>query len=200
MQWVQDPNQSNTDYLNNERCEDSRHCRNNKKEYRKATIDELETDSKIKNIRDWYSDISELKKGYWLRADIVKDEKGDLVAGCHSISARCRNHFSQLLNVNEVNDVRNTNSRTNSAPEYELAIEKLKRHKSPGTDQITAELIKAGGRTIHSEIHKLHNFMWKVSRNVPIYKMGDTQTAVIIHAYQFCQLRTKIYPTSCCQD
>ena len=50
-----------------------------------------------------------------------------MVADCHSISARWGNHFSQLLNVHEVNDVdRNTNSRTNSAPEYEIAIEKLK--------------------------------------------------------------------------
>jgi hypothetical protein len=44
-----------------------------------------------------------------------------------------------------------------SDSEVEIAIEKLKRHKSPGTDQIPAELIKAGGRTIRSEIHKLIN-------------------------------------------
>ena len=42
-----------------------------------------------------------------------------------------------------------------SAAEVELAIDKLKSHKSPGTDQIPAELIKAGGRTICLEIHKL---------------------------------------------
>jgi len=36
-----------------------------------------------------------------------------------------------------------------------MAIEKLKRHKSPGIDQVPPKLIKAGGRTIHSEIHKL---------------------------------------------
>jgi len=40
-----------------------------------------------------------------------------------------------------------------SAREVEMSIEKLKRHKSPGTDQIPAELIKAGGRIIRSEIH-----------------------------------------------
>jgi hypothetical protein len=39
--------------------------------------------------------------------------------------------------------------------EIELAIDKLKRHKSPGIDKIPAELIKAGGRAISSEIHKL---------------------------------------------
>ena len=33
--------------------------------------------------------------------------------------------------------------------EVELAIDKLKSHKSPGIDQIPAELIKAGGRTIY---------------------------------------------------
>jgi hypothetical protein len=33
-----------------------------------------------------------------------------------------------------------------SAFEFELAIEKLKRHKSPGIDQIPPELIRAGGK------------------------------------------------------
>jgi hypothetical protein len=41
-----------------------------------------------------------------------------------------------------------------------MAIEKLKRPKSPGIDQIPAELITAGGRTIRSEIHKLINSIW----------------------------------------
>ena len=47
-----------------------------------------------------------------------------------------------------------------SACEVELAIEKLKRHKSPSIDQILAELIKAGGRTIHGELHKLIISIW----------------------------------------
>jgi hypothetical protein len=33
-------------------------------------------------------------------------------------------------------------------------------HKSPGTDQIPAKLIKAGGRIIRSEIHKLIISIW----------------------------------------
>jgi len=52
MQWVQDPNQSHVDNLNNVRCETSRHCRNKNKEYLKPKTDELETNSKIQNIRD----------------------------------------------------------------------------------------------------------------------------------------------------
>jgi len=39
-----------------------------------------------------------------------------------------------------------------SASEFGMAIVKLKRYKSPGTDKIPAKLIKAVGRTIRSEI------------------------------------------------
>jgi hypothetical protein len=44
-----------------------------------------------------------------------------------------------------------------SAFEFELAIEKLKSYKSPGIDQIPAEMIKAGGRKICSEIWNKEN-------------------------------------------
>jgi len=97
--------------------------------------------------------------------------------------------ISQLLNVHGVNDVRQTEIQSAgplvpepSALEVETAIEKLKRHKSPGTDQIPAELIKARGRIICSEIHKLTNSIWnkeelseewKKSIIVPNYKKGD---------------------------
>jgi hypothetical protein len=47
--------------------------------------------------------------------------------------------------------------------EVEIAVEKFKRYKSPGSDhsdQIPAELIQAGGETLQSEIHKLINSIW----------------------------------------
>ena len=59
-------------------------------------------------------------------------------------------HISQLLNVHGFNDIRQTDIHTEellvpepSAVEFEMAVEKLKRHKSPGIDQIPAELINA---------------------------------------------------------
>jgi len=52
MQWVQDPSQSNVDNLNILRHEASKHFRKKTKEYLKAKIEEFETNSKIKNIRD----------------------------------------------------------------------------------------------------------------------------------------------------
>jgi len=53
-----------------------------------------------------YRGNSDFKKGYQPRTNIVKDEKGDLFADSHSIVARWRNNFSQLLNVYGVNDGR----------------------------------------------------------------------------------------------
>jgi len=41
--------------------------------------------------------------------------------------------------------------------EVEMAIEKLKRHKSPDIDQIPAQLIKTGGTIFRYENHKVIN-------------------------------------------
>jgi len=69
-----------------------------------------------------------------------------------------------------------------SAFEVEWAIGKVKSHKSPGIDEIPAELIKAGGGTICGEIHKLITSMWKKEKLpeewkesiiVPIHKKGN---------------------------
>jgi hypothetical protein len=47
-----------------------------------------------------------------------------------------------------------------SLVEVEIAIGKLKSYKSQGIDQIPAELIKAGGETKYSEIHRLIRSIW----------------------------------------
>ena len=82
------------------------------KEYLKAKIEELETNSKIRNIRDLYRGIYEFRKGYQPRTNILNDEKGDLFADSHIILARWRNHFSQLLNVQGLMMLRQTEIHT----------------------------------------------------------------------------------------
>ena len=98
-----------------------------------------------------YRGINDFKKGYQPRCNILKDEKGDLVADSHSIVDRWRNYFSQLFDVHGIKDVGQAKIHTAeqlvpdpSASEFDLAIEKLKSHKSPGIDQIPAELINVG--------------------------------------------------------
>jgi hypothetical protein len=61
MRWLQDSNQRNVNDLNNARREDSRYFRNKKREYLKARINELETNSKNSNIRELYRGINDFK-------------------------------------------------------------------------------------------------------------------------------------------
>jgi hypothetical protein len=119
---------------------------------------------------------------------LVKDEKGDLLVDPHEILNRWENYFRQLLNVRGVGGVTQTEMHPAepfvpepSASEVEIAIGKLKKCKSPGVDQIPAELVVARGETMRSEICKLIKLIWnkelphqwKESTVVPIYIKGD---------------------------
>jgi hypothetical protein len=93
------------------------------------------------------------------------------------------------LNIHRISDVRQLEICTAellvSEPSpfgVEIVIAKLKKYKSPGSDEILAELIQAGGETLWSEIHTLVNSIWskeelsdhwKETIIVPIYKKGD---------------------------
>jgi len=118
-----------------------------------------------------YRGINDFKKGYQPRTIIVKDEKGDLVADSHRIMTRWRNYFSQLLNVHRAKEVRQEVIHIAellvpgpSAFEFELAIEKLKSHKSPRIDQIPTELIKqVVGQFVVRPINLL--FLFGIKRN-----------------------------------
>jgi hypothetical protein len=87
-----------------------------------------------------------------------------------------------------------------SALEVELAIEKLKTFKSPGIDQIPAELIIAGVEQCSVRFIKL-SLLFGIRRNClesgrsrSYYlstRRGIKQIVITTGAYHFCQLRTK---------
>jgi hypothetical protein len=98
---------------------------------------------------------------------LVKDKKADLLADSHSTLYRRKNYFCQLLNVHDVNDVRQTEMHAaeilvpeSSCSEVETAIQELKRYKLPAINQMPADLIQVGGNILRSEIHKLLTSVW----------------------------------------
>jgi hypothetical protein len=93
LQWLQNPSQVNGDNMDNVGREARRTFRTKKREYLKNNINELETNSKNKNIRDLYRGINEFKKGYQPRTNMVKEENGDLFAYSHIILNRWKNYF-----------------------------------------------------------------------------------------------------------
>jgi hypothetical protein len=74
----------------------------------KDKMNELAINSMNKNIEHLYKGINEFKMGCQPRNNLLKDENGDLLADSHNILNRWKNYFSQLLNVNNVSDVRQT--------------------------------------------------------------------------------------------
>jgi hypothetical protein len=90
----------------------------------------------------------------------------------------------------------------------EILIAKLENFKSPGSDQISAEMIQAGGETSVSAIHKLINsicnqeefpYQWKKSVLLPITKKVIEPTVIIIMGYHCYELHTKVDHTSISQ-
>jgi hypothetical protein len=62
-------------------------------------------------------------------------------------------HFSHLFNAHRVSDVRHTKIHTAELPVFgpgafnvEMTTDKIKRHKSPETEQIPTKSIKTGGQ------------------------------------------------------
>jgi RNA polymerase-interacting CarD/CdnL/TRCF family regulator len=62
--WLQNPNQMTADNLNTVRQEIRRMLRNKKRQQMRDKINEVEINSKNKNIRDLYRARNKFKKGY----------------------------------------------------------------------------------------------------------------------------------------
>jgi hypothetical protein len=178
FQWLQDPGQINGENMLNLRRETNRIIKKKKREYLKDKINKFGTNNKDKNIRHLYRGTNEFKKGYQPRIKIIKNENGHLLAQPQSVLNRRKHFFNQVLNVHGAHDVRQMDIHTAeplvpepSLIEVETTTGKLKRYKSPGTDQTPAELI----RLIRSLWNKKElPQQWKEPIIVPIYRRGDT--------------------------
>jgi hypothetical protein len=127
LQWLQDPSEINGDNLNNVRHAVGRHFRNRKRKYLKDKINDLATNSKNKNQH---------------RSNLAKDENGDLLANFHNLLNRWKSYFSRFLNIHNFCDVKQIEKHTAgplvpglSYLEAEIPIAKLKKYKSPGSNQ-----------------------------------------------------------------
>jgi hypothetical protein len=67
------------------KCEISRTFRNKKTEYLKEKINDLETNSMNKNVRELSRGINEFETGYQSRTNLVQNENDDLLADSNNI-------------------------------------------------------------------------------------------------------------------
>ena len=100
----------------------------------------------------------------------IKDKDGKLLTTAKEQDTRWAEHFKEILNrpppvqTSEILEAQNDLDIDTSAPtidEIITAIKSLKNGKSPGLDNLNAELFKADPATTASSLHPLYQYIWE---------------------------------------
>ncbi|CAD7082566.1 unnamed protein product [Hermetia illucens] len=101
--------------------------------------------------RKFYQQVSRMKP-YTSRYSSCRDKEGNLISGRMGILERWVEYFDELLNHQNIGELEVPPTEDDgqilpppSIKETVRAMHRLKYHKSPGPDGITAELVKYGG-------------------------------------------------------
>jgi len=106
---------------------------------------------------------------------VVKNDIGEKVVHPKEVLDLWKEHFEAHLNtsfphdINAINDLEPEENELPSGPheneinkdEVRSAIRKMKKKKTPGSDEITTEVIKAGGDSMVDMLHKIFNVIWR---------------------------------------
>lgn len=107
----------------------------------------------------------------------MKNKNGELLTDSNDITTKWKEHFEELLNIeenattdngegDEEIDIESNQENEEDVTEEELtrAINKIKNGKSAGHDRITAEMIKCLGTQGRIILLKLHNLVFSKAR------------------------------------
>ncbi|CAD7093988.1 unnamed protein product [Hermetia illucens] len=111
--------------------------------------------------RKFYQQVSRMKPNT-PRCSSCRDKEGNLISDRMGILERWVEYFDELLNNQNIGELEvpptEDNGQILPPPSLEQTvrpIHRLKNHKSPGADGITAELVKYGGDQLHQVVHQL---------------------------------------------
>ena len=146
-------------------------CRNDKKSFLIAKCTKIEDHMKENKSREMYEEINNLTKSFQPRLGVIKDKYGKTLTESEKILGRwkeyCADMYSDDSQINTSLDTGITSEQEESeckTPlrcEIKRAINSLKDRKSPGCDNIHAEMIKASGDEGVEVYHKLCAAIWK---------------------------------------
>ena len=166
-------------------------CRKKKREQLEKQITNMEVNMKSNNSKEAYQVIKMAKRGYQPKLLHCKDENGNVVINEDRNMQMWSDYFRELLNVKRSEAERTfdlgrtVNAETEEPPsfsEVEEAVHKLKNNKASGEDGVIAELVKAGGKVLSTELHTLILEIWEKEEMPedwkraiihPIFKKGD---------------------------
>jgi hypothetical protein len=151
-------------------------CKNRKKTYMDNCIRNIEENIKDKQIRNAYKEVGSLKAGFQPHTDLCRGTNNEILSTEEEIKTRWKTCFQNLLTTSVTADQNNplettylnqadTEEELEEEPpdilEIEMAIQCMNNNKSPGINNIPAELCKKGGGLLLNKIHSLIKEIWR---------------------------------------
>ena len=145
-----------------------------KNKWVEAQADAMEAASNKNDIGGVYRIVRKLTGKHKRRPANVKDDEGNLITNTTAKQTQWKDYFEKLLN-NVITDPNQRNKLLNSSvrfPRLDVneeppttteilsAIKKLKNGKSPGLDNINAELLKHGNLELAEELRTIYECTW----------------------------------------
>lgn len=169
--------------------------RKKKRDFERQEVAEIERLHMERDTRRMFQKMGETTKAFVPVSHMCRKTNGELVCDTDGVLARWKEHFEELLNedMTEEDDEQTRYTREYleedgkdfpppDITEVDEAIRRLKNHKAPGDDGITAEILKAGGSQLVKALHSLILRIWSdeklpeewmISVICPIHKKGD---------------------------
>ena len=133
-----------------------------RKKWLNNKIIEIEESHKKNEVRKFFKDLKFFSQGQVIIPSMCKDTEGNLVTQIDQVLRHWKDYFCELLHVNDeqsiqtllVSEDESHITQEISPPTFNevcYIINKLKTNKAAGSDNITAELIKCGGRTPNTD-------------------------------------------------
>ena len=184
MKWIEDRgNMEKRRIYTGARNEACRINRRNKRLQIDRELEQVENSNRHGNTRAEFQGINNIRKGYQARQGMIKNSNGDLLITKEEISERWAEHFVSLLNrpppqepvplMDEIEMLIYEEEVEEPTTEEILStIRGLKNNKAAGIDEITAELIKYGGRRLHDAMAKIVIRIWRREEMPPEWEEG----------------------------
>lgn len=147
-----------------------RSLRHDKRKWADDIAREAENAYKKGNMRGVYECTKRLCNSNQRRAEVIKDKDGKLLTTENEVLQRWKQHFSEILNRPEPVSPAVINTDTTieldisneyiSKVEIRAALKDLKNGKAAGSDDITAEVLKADTDTTIDILEKLFRKIW----------------------------------------
>ena len=143
-----------------------RMMRKNKEQFGEYQYKRIEENAMTNSTREFCNVVKSLTRKFRPAIKAIKNEAGVILCDREHIKDRWREYCSKQYKKNENLTTHNThwNDSTSEPPpifeEVKEAIKELKVDKSPGNDEVTAEMIKNGGENVEKFFHRLRTCIW----------------------------------------